>query len=87
MFIAKRNKMIENFSRVKKPDVYVKNYLDNFAALNKKPEYVNLVKEMREKPKAPYKIKHDPKDLLRFSKIKVEDLKLEKPYPFKYIEV
>lgn len=46
-----------------------------------------MVEDINSKPKVPYKFTLDPAELLKYQRIHIKDLELEKSYPFRYIEV
>ena len=66
MFWAKRLKMIENFANARKPEVFISQFVQNLQYFSQNAEYTKAINEMKEKPKAPYKINADPKDLIKF---------------------
>lgn len=55
--------------------------------MNEDPKYIETLKAIKEMKKVPYKMNHDPKELLKFQRMKVTDLMLEKEFLWSYIEI
>mmetsp|Transcript_9369 Transcript_9369/g.7153 ORF Transcript_9369/g.7153 Transcript_9369/m.7153 type:complete len:119 (+) Transcript_9369:179-535(+) len=87
MFYQKRTKLMQNFFQANNSLIQKENYQVGLESLLQRQDYVDVIKEMKLKPKVPYKLHISPRELIKYERMSIRDLKIQKQYSYKYLEV
>ncbi|CDW78029.1 tpr domain-containing protein [Stylonychia lemnae] len=82
-----REKMIKNFSSANNPKIILEHFMENLAMYQMSGQEQMERYRVQDKPVPVFKLLTNAKDLLRYSPIRVKDLKIEQTHFSKYIEL